>query len=292
MKRKFIFVSLAFAGLILLSACGTTSTSDSGSINSKLLARYMEQEIDWTKCASDLFLNKDFHDPNFDVENALCAQVKVPANYQDLEIGNEEFVIQLMKDPANTDVENPENLFINPGGPGGSGVEYVQYMQASKSIRDNLNVIGFDPRGVKGSSEVRCDDNLDLQSYYSTDYFIDTAEEVELADAEMKKYYDDCVQKNPLWYLINTENTVRDLDILREVVSGDNALNFAGSSYGTTIATEYIRIFPDNVGKILMDSPTQNDLSDEERIESDAKAQEDSITRQVRTRRKLSRTNG
>ena len=153
MKRKFIFVSLAFAGLILLSACGTTSTSDSGSVNSKLLARYMEQEIDWTKCASDQFLNKDFHDPNFDLENALCAQVKVPANYQDLEIGNDEFVIQLMKDPANIDIENPENLFINPGGPGGSGVEYLQYMQASKSIRDTLNVIGFDPRGVKGSSE-------------------------------------------------------------------------------------------------------------------------------------------
>ena len=279
MKSKFLCASLAFAGAMLLSACGTINASDSGSVNSKLLARYMDQDIDWTKCASALLLDKDFFDPNFDAENVLCAQVKVPANYQDLEIGNDEFVIQLMKDPANIDIENPENLFINPGGPGGSGVEYLQYMQASKSIRDNLNIIGFDPRGVKGSSEVRCDDTLDLQSYYSTDYFIDTAEEVELADVEMKKYYDDCVQKNPLWYLINTENTVRDLDILREVVSGDNALNFAGSSYGTTIAAEYIRIFPDNVGKILMDSPTQNDLSDEERIESDAKAQEESLKR-------------
>jgi pimeloyl-ACP methyl ester carboxylesterase len=279
MKKKLFIVSLAIAGIILLPACGTNNSSANDSVNSKLLARYMDQQIDWTKCASELLIDKDYYDQYFDFKNALCAQVKVPADYQDLEIGNEEFVIQLMKDPANTDIENPENLFINPGGPGGSGVDYVQYMQASKTIRDNLNIIGFDPRGVKSSSEIRCDDNLDLQSYYSTDYFIDTQEEVDFADAEIKKYYDDCAQKNPLWYLINTENTVRDLDILRQVVSGDSNLNFAGSSYGTTIAAEYIRLFPDKVGKILMDSPTQNDLTDEERNQSDAKAQEASLKR-------------
>ena len=175
MKKKFLFASLAFAGVLLLSACGTSDSSSNGSINTKLLARYMDQEVDWTACASELLLEKDYFDQYFDVENVLCGQIKVPTNYQDLEIGNDEFVIQLIKDPANTDVEIPENLFINPGGPGGSGVEYVQYIQASKSIRDNLNIIGFDPRGVKGSSEIRCNDKLDLQSYYSTDYFIYTA---------------------------------------------------------------------------------------------------------------------
>jgi len=276
--KKLLIAILSTSAALLLSSCATSN--DDEATNSELLSRYLQQEIDWTSCSADLFMDKDYFDEFFDSEKVLCAQVKVPADYADLEPGNTEFTIQLMKDPANADVEKPENLFINPGGPGGSGVEYVQYMPASKQLRDNLNIIGFDPRGVKFSSEIRCDDKLDLESYYSTDYFIDTAEEVTIIEKEVDIYHDECIKKNPLWYLINTENTVRDLDILRSVVSGaEEALNFAGSSYGTTIAAEYIRLFPKTVGKIMMDSPTQNDLTKEEEQEIDAKTQEESLKR-------------
>jgi pimeloyl-ACP methyl ester carboxylesterase len=275
--KKLIITITWISGVFLLSSCASANNEDG--VNSNKLSRYMQQEVDWTTCANELFIDKDYFDQFFDSANALCAQVKVPANYLELDEGNEEFSIQMMKDPASADVENPESVFINPGGPGGSGVEYLQGMPASKAIRDNFNVIGFDPRGVKSSSEIRCDDKLDLESYYSTDYFIDTKEEFDFIKNENDKYYDDCVAQNPLWYLINTENTVRDLDILRSVVSGDSGLNFAGTSYGTTIAAEYIRLFPENVGKIMMDSPTQNDLTEEEINESNAKAQEASLKR-------------
>ena len=57
----------------------------------------------------------------------------------------------------------------------------------------------------------------------------------------------------------------RDLDILRELVTPGQPLNFIGSSYGTTIAGRYVSLFPDTVGKIVFDSPTTVDT---DRIES------------------------
>jgi len=276
MRIKKFFIFSIFIPLIIAS-CTSAETSKRTSI--KGLERYLNQEILWLPCSEELFLKSDYFDPNFDKANAVCTTIKVPASYENLEIGNAEFTIQLMKDPADTNIQNPENLFINPGGPGGSGVEFVQYISMSKEMRKNLNVIGFDPRGVKSSSEIRCDDKLDLQSYYSSDYFLDTKEEIDAAEKEYQSYHDDCIAKNPLWFLINTENTVRDLEIIRSVINGQNKLNFSGSSYGTTIAAEYIRLYPENVGKILFDSPTQNDLTKQEEALSNAKAQEESLKR-------------
>jgi pimeloyl-ACP methyl ester carboxylesterase len=224
-------------------------------------------------------MKQEYLDPNFDKSAALCAIIKVPASYENLEVANAEFTIQLIKDPADESVTDPENLFMNPGGPGGSGVEFIQYVQMSKEMRDKLNIIGFDPRGVKFSSEIRCDDKLDLQSYYSSDYFLDSQEEVNEAEVEYQNYHDDCIEKNPLWFLINTSNTVKDLEIIRQVVNGEKPLNFSGSSYGTTIAAEYIRLFPEKVGKFMLDSPTQNDLTKEQEAETNAKAQEEALKR-------------
>ena len=45
---------------------------------------------------------------------------------------------------------------------------------------------------------------------------------------------------------------------MREQVTGEADLNFLGSSYGTTIAADYIKAFPDRIGHIVLDSPTNN----------------------------------
>lgn len=224
------------------------------------LSDYYNQEINWVECDDSLFLESDYFVAGFSKRDALCTKVRVPASYQDLSIGV--FEIQLMKDPGEV---GAEALFINPGGPGGSGVELVQYVAMTDEIRANFDVIGFDPRGVKDSDEIRCDDEKDLASYFQFDFYIDSDLEVEEYEKFSDDYYQDCVSKNPLWWLVNTENTVRDLDILREVV-GSEKLNFSGSSYGTTIAIEYLRLFGENAGKIILDSPVENNVESDDEI--------------------------
>ncbi len=61
---------------------------------------------------------------------------------------------------------------------------------------------------------------------------------------------------------MTTLNTVQDMDVMREVITGDEPFNFVGFSYGTTLAVEYIRAFPEHAGRIVLDSVTSNDDTD------------------------------
>jgi pimeloyl-ACP methyl ester carboxylesterase len=58
---------------------------------------------------------------------------------------------------------------------------------------------------------------------------------------------------NPLSRHIHTEATARDMDLLRAVL-GDEQLNYIGYSYGTWLGSWYARLFPQRVGRMLLDS--------------------------------------
>ena len=51
---------------------------------------------------------------------------------------------------------------------------------------------------------------------------------------------------------ISTMETVRDLDLLRGLV-GDSKINYFGSSYGTRIGALYAEMFPQRVGRMILD---------------------------------------
>jgi pimeloyl-ACP methyl ester carboxylesterase len=56
------------------------------------------------------------------------------------------------------------SLFINPGGPGASGVEFVQGAGPflySDEVRARFDLVGFDLRGIIGSTPLRCCETLD-----------------------------------------------------------------------------------------------------------------------------------
>jgi pimeloyl-ACP methyl ester carboxylesterase len=51
---------------------------------------------------------------------------------------------------------------------------------------------------------------------------------------------------------ISTMDTVRDLDLLRRLL-GDSKINYLGSSYGTRIGALYAELFPQRVGRMVLD---------------------------------------
>jgi len=58
---------------------------------------------------------------------------------------------------------------------------------------------------------------------------------------------------------LNTPNVVRDFDLVRKL-SGYETFDFWGFSYGTMIGTMYAHMFPERVGKIVLDGLSQINL--------------------------------
>jgi pimeloyl-ACP methyl ester carboxylesterase len=232
------------------------------------LSTYQAQTIAWDSCDSDLLLESQSN--AFESATVDCATMLAPAVYTgDQEV--KDFRLQLMRIHKAKSADFMGTIFINPGGPGGSGVEQVQWSEFPAELLAHYDVIGFDPRGVGASkfadgTEIKCTDKLDYATYFSGEATPANEQEALSYLESNDAYYKDCIEKNPLWWTMSTEHVVEDLELMRQVVTGDEDLNFIGSSYGTTIAGIYVTKYPDHVGKIVLDSPTTVDA---DTIESD-----------------------
>jgi pimeloyl-ACP methyl ester carboxylesterase len=224
---------------------------------------YRSQTVDWQTCSDEMFVPDDWHSDGFVKESVQCASFDVPASYSK-EFGSDlpDLEIMVLKSPALDQDNKVGTLFFNPGGPGESGINLVQYLDIPDEIRQKYDVVGFDPRGVGKSSPIRCDDTNTIDYYFETV----SSPEDEAEGIQNTKWQEDstkeCVAKNPNWCVMTTLNTFQDMDIMREVIADEAKLNFVGLSYGTTLAVEYIRTFPENAGRIVLDSVTSNDDED------------------------------
>lgn len=273
MPRSYANPGAFIAGMLVLSSCASgelTPAADesAATTSSGDISRYLSQGVSWGECDSEWLIDKDFESPVVADSKVECTSLLVPAVYGSSDV-TQDFSIALMR---LSPLEGPtpvRAIFINPGGPGGSGIEQVQSSDFPDELRAEYSFIGFDPRGVGFSTfsdgtEIRCSDELDYISYFGESTPESEAQYDELI-AESDEYYRDCAENNPLWWTLSTDSVAMDLDILRELTTPGQSLNFIGSSYGTTIAGRYVSMFPETVGKIVFDSPTTVDT---DRIES------------------------
>lgn len=263
MKRRS--ASVAFLGVLslALSACAAASPADV-SPQERDLADYYAQEVSWGECDSEWLIDDEVSTLG---ESSLdCATILVPAVYDD-SADAPDFELALMRRSVADDPQGV--IFINPGGPGVSGVGQVQFSNFPDELLGSFDIVGFDPRGVNHSSfadgtEIRCSDVTDYITYFEEGSPANESELDEVVEV-LDAHYEGCHADNPYWWTLSTDNVAKDLDILREVVTPGQPLNFLGSSYGTTIAGRYVSDFPDQVGRIVFDSPTTVDT---DRIES------------------------
>jgi pimeloyl-ACP methyl ester carboxylesterase len=210
-----------------------------------------------------MFVPVDWRNSEFDSSAAQCGEFAVPATYSDI-IGKDlpDLTIKMLRTPALDQENKLGTLFFNPGGPGESGINVVQTLVIPDEIRARYDLVGFDPRGVGKSSPIKCSDTDSIDYYFKT---VSSPEDKAEGDANLdwdKAAVENCAKLNPDWWVMTTLNTVQDMDVMREVVTGDEPFNFVGFSYGTTLAVEYIRAFPEHAGRIVLDSVTSNDDTD------------------------------
>ena len=196
------------------------------------LSRYSGQELTWRPCPAPF----------------QCATVLAPLDYGAPD--GTALTLAVAKRPA-TKTPRLGTLFINPGGPGGSGLEYLLYFD--RTDLENYDIVGWDPRGVRASTPVQCYGNRDLDRYFAVDVSPDTDAEQTTYLQESRTFGQSCLSRSGrLLQHISTTETVRDLDLLRGLV-GDDKINYFGSSYGTRIGSLYAQLFPQRVGRMVLD---------------------------------------
>ena len=204
----------------------------------KGLEKFYKQKLAWVPCK--------------DKPQMQCADVKVPLDYK--KPGGKTIIVAMAKVPA-ANGKPIGSLFVNPGGPGESGIDLVSGADKifSKALRDQYDIVGFDPRGVGSSTAVDCVSDAELGKYLDSEFDLSTPEGKKAEKAQAEKFAKGCKDKSgDLLAHVGTESAARDLDVLRGLV-GDKKLNYFGFSYGTSLGGMYANLFPKKTGRLVLD---------------------------------------
>jgi pimeloyl-ACP methyl ester carboxylesterase len=165
------------------------------------------------------------------------------------------FKIALLRARASGQRDRIGSLVVNPGGPGGSGVDLAIYLSVGlpAEVTRRFDIVGFDPRGVGRSTEVKClsDEILDESFGYDPDPVSPPA--FEGAVVLTRRMGQSCAAKyGDELRLFSTEQAARDIDAVRRAV-GDAKLTYLGYSYGTLLGATYAQLFPKNIRAFVLD---------------------------------------
>lgn len=189
--------------------------------------------LDWTACG-----------------DALCAEMVVPLDHGSPE-DDRTVTLALRRIPA-TAAPRLGSLLVNPGGPGASGRDF-----ATQFARDGLeqyDIVGWDPRGVGASDPVTCSTATATDEYFALDASPDTDDERTALIEGIDRYAQSCRDRaGDLLDHLSVTDTARDLDLIREAL-GEETLTYYGASYGTTIGATYAALFPERVGRMVLDA--------------------------------------
>ena len=224
-------VAVLLAALLLLTSCAATEPEPLSS-----LSQYETQELKWRDCYG----------------NYQCSNLLVPIDYADLSVGA--FSLSLLRYQALDQDRRIGSLVVNPGGPGSSGVDYAYNAEyiVSPEILERFDIVGFDPRGVGDSAAIKCLSDAETDASFAADPKPDDEAEFALFISDARDYFAKCAENTKYLTEYSTLNSARDLEILRSVI-GDQKLNFLGKSYGTYLGTLYAGLFPENVGRFVLD---------------------------------------
>ncbi|KAK4187465.1 Alpha/Beta hydrolase protein [Podospora australis] len=203
----------------------------------------------------------------------LCGYLDVPLDYTNksgsriARLAVTKFQVSGLALSADTNTsagkKSERTIIIEPGGPGGSGTSYA--WRAAEATTERLSkskydVLGWDPRGVNISRPaIACfphDANRDHWNLLTNQHRAVVAsprDQVEIADVMNAAVMRACWEMHgDLGRFVSTAFVARDLDQIRAALGEDEVSgNFV--SYGTGIAQTYASMFPDRVGRMILD---------------------------------------
>jgi pimeloyl-ACP methyl ester carboxylesterase len=148
----------------------------------------------------------------------------------------------------------PDPILMIAGGPGQSIIEaYPSLHDALDDVQRSRHVLLIDARGTGGSHPLKCEDDEGRSSVMDES---DTSAAAARAFAE--KCREALAKESDLRYY-TTGDHIRDLDLVRQKL-GIDQLNLWGGSYGTRVAQQYAKRYPQHTRTVTLDSPIPNSL--------------------------------
>ena len=253
----------------------TGSTGSTGADVPKGLESFYNQDLTWTDCTDDA-TGTAFQ----------CATVTVPLDYDNPQ--GKTITVALKKLPS-TSSSPRGSVFLNPGGPGGSGISVIEsqaelYKSGDLSeVLANYDVIGFDPRGVGQSTPITCWTPEDVQAILAGQAEVPfspltpgSAADIVTQGSREAAACEEHTEVPEILDHADTRSVARDMDVMRALV-GDKDLNYLGYSYGTYLGAVYTELFPDNIGRVVLDSAMDPTMARQDPMEGDAAAGEQSL---------------
>lgn len=263
--RRYAVWPLAVVVAVVAACGGGDDAGDGGESGADALAPYRTQTLAWAACDSTV-LGAARENVVAELGARLqCTHVRAPLNWSQPSHGDVSIAVARLaaSDPAT----RRGALLFNPGGPGEDGLPLaVMLWSAFKlgnpasplgaqqlKLMGRYDMVGFSPRGVGASTRFECATN---ELAKPVDYTAAGLEGASRANAEYNaaKTAEAC-RRNPITPHINTDATARDMDLIRSLL-GEEKLNYVGYSYGTWLGAWYASLFPNRVGRVVLDSAT------------------------------------
>lgn len=178
---------------------------------------------------------------------AECGWFEVAENPDDPE--GRKIKLRVARVPAQGRNVEPDPLILFAGGPGQAATEaWPIVAPAFRKLAENRDVLLIDQRGTGQSNALRCKE-LGLDEALLQDW-----EDLEHATQECLDEQDG----DPRFY--TTTIAMQDYDQVRAAL-GYEQLNLFGVSYGSRAAQVYLRLFPDHVRTVVLDSVVPQTLA-------------------------------
>ena len=181
--------------------------------------------------------------------SAYCGTLPVPEDRAQPEGRILELAVALV--PGRSKQAKPDPVFMLAGGPGQSAREaFPSVAGAFRELLRERDVVLVDQRGTGGSNPIDCRTPGEAAATNAT------------ADPEAaRRFAADCLaglDADPRFY--TTSDAVLDLEAVRMAI-GAEQVNLVGISYGTRVALEYLRRFPERVRTVVLDGVVPPELA-------------------------------
>lgn len=170
--------------------------------------------------------------------------------------------------------KRPDPVFLLAGGPGQSAIALApSVMPLLNRLNNRRDIVFVDQRGTGKSAPLACDD----PRHASIAEQSDPQRQIQrLAACRIQLQKLPYVQASGDLRYFTTTLAMQDLDAVRRHL-GVERVNLVGGSYGTRAALEYLRLFPQQVRRLVMDGVAPPDMVLPASFSSDGQAAFDTL---------------
>lgn len=192
-----------------------------------------------------------------------CAEISVPLDqrHPDGRMTTIDVIRVRAADPSRRE----GSIFFNPGGPGGHPAPSLLFIANVWTLADlespagayqwalatRYDLVGVVPRGLGRRWRHDCLKGVPTKAAFLPTHRDDRNWQLAVDDARRQAKL--CTADSRARY-INTEQHVRDMETVRTLL-GDQRIHFYGASYGGLVGPWYAALFPERMGRMLLDSP-------------------------------------